>query len=43
MNNILSKIEKFFNLRFGWFFVNGNKLKKWNKFLKEKYLTEEKN
>lgn len=35
--SLFSKFEKWFDLRFGWFFVNGNKVESWNKKLDEKY------
>lgn len=31
------KFEKWFDLHFGWFFVNGRKVDAWNKHLDEKY------
>ena len=33
------KIVKFFEVRIGWFFINGRKLETWNKYLREKYFT----
>jgi hypothetical protein len=35
--SLFRKFEKWFDLRFGWFFVNGNKVESWNKKLDEKY------
>ena len=35
--SLFSKFEKWFDLRFGWFFVNGHKMDSWNKKLDEKY------
>ena len=33
----LKKLERFFDLRVGWFFVNGRKKEEWYKYLKNKY------
>ena len=30
-------LNKWFELRFGWFFVNGFKQEEWAEYLKEKY------
>jgi hypothetical protein len=35
--SLFRKFEKWFDLRFGWFFVNGHKIDSWNKKLDEKY------
>ena len=40
MKIILYTIEKFFDLRIGWFFVNGNKTNEWTQYLTKKYPTE---
>jgi len=34
---ILYKINRFFEIYFGWFFVNGNKIERWNRTVREKY------
>ena len=34
---LLRKIEKWFDLKFGWFFVNGQKQTQWQEYLKDKY------
>lgn len=42
MKVILRKFIKFFEINFGWMFVNGNKINQWNQYLREKYnLSEE--
>jgi len=28
---------KFFEINFGWFFVNGQKQERWKRYLKQKY------
>jgi hypothetical protein len=33
----MKKIIKWFELNFGWFFVNGNKQNEWKEILKKKY------
>jgi len=33
----IKKIEKWFDLRISWFFVNGRKIDEYNKRLEEKY------
>ena len=33
----MKRIIKFFEIRFGWFLVNGNKQEKWSRYLKIKY------
>tara|TARA_Y100000593_G_C4255422_1_gene309390 strand:+ start:431 stop:559 length:129 start_codon:yes stop_codon:yes gene_type:complete len=38
---ILKKIERWFDLKFGWFFVNGFKHDEWLEYLQEKYDTTE--
>ena len=33
----LKKLERFFDLKIGWMFVNGRKQEDWYKYLKDKY------
>jgi len=33
----LRKIERWFDLNLGWFFVNGFKQEEWMEYLREKY------
>ena len=33
----LSKIERWFDLNLGWFFINGMKQDEWSEYLREKY------
>ena len=35
--SILKKIERWFDLNLGWFFINGRKQEKWQQYLKGKY------
>ncbi len=37
MKNILNKIERWFDLNVGWFFVNGRKQEAWLEYINEKY------
>ena len=37
MKNILYKIERWFDLNVGWFFVNGRKQEVWLEYINEKY------
>jgi hypothetical protein len=37
MKIILRKIERFFDLKFGWFFINGRKHKEWLEKINQKY------
>jgi hypothetical protein len=37
MKNILNKIERWFDINIGWFFVNGRKQEEWHNRLEEKY------
>lgn len=37
MKKLINQIFDFFDLHFGWFFVNGNKNKRWEGYLKQKY------
>lgn len=39
MNIILSRINRFFELKCGWFFVNGHNQEQWAKYLEKKYGT----
>jgi hypothetical protein len=41
MKVILKKITKFFEIKIGWFFINGNKKEKWNNYLNRKYFQQE--
>jgi len=34
---VLNKINRWFELKLGWIFVNGRKREDWSKYLKEKY------
>jgi len=34
---VLNKINKWFELKLGWIFINGRKREKWNQYLKDKY------
>lgn len=40
MKVILEKFTKFFEIRYGWFFVNGKKQEWWNNRLQEKYFQQ---
>jgi hypothetical protein len=37
MSIILRKFTKFFEINIGWFFINGNKMEWWNRYINEKY------
>ena len=37
MKKILYKLERWFDLNLGWFFVNGYKQDEWAAYLKKKY------
>lgn len=37
MKNLYKKISDYFELKFGWFFVNGQKFESWQKKMNEKY------
>ena len=37
MNIILSRINRFFEIHIGWFFINGNYQEDWARYLKKKY------
>lgn len=37
MKNILKKIERWFDLNVGWFFVNGMKQEEWLDYIQQKY------
>ena len=34
---MLKKLNRWFELNLGWFFINGRKQEQWNKYLKNKY------
>ena len=34
---MIKKLKKWFDLKMGWFFVNGRKQEEWYKYLKDKY------
>lgn len=34
---VLNKINRWFEIKLGWMFVNGRKREDWNKYIKEKY------
>jgi len=36
-NNMLNRLEKWFELSLGWFFINGNKQGDWKRHIMEKY------
>ena len=40
MKTLIKRLEKFFDLHIGWFFINGRKQEKYCEFLKEKYPEE---
>lgn len=33
----MKSIIKLFEIKFGWFFVNGRKQERWERYLKQKY------
>jgi hypothetical protein len=35
--NLIINIIKYFELNFGWFFVNGRKKESWCKYIQKKY------
>ena len=37
MKSLTKRIEKWFDLNLGWFFINGYKQEDWQEQLKEKY------
>lgn len=37
MNILLYKLIRFFELKFGWFFINGRKQSAWKNYLTKKY------
>ena len=37
MEKMLKKLEKWFEINLGWFFVNGRNREWWENYLKEKY------
>jgi hypothetical protein len=34
---MIKKLNKWFELNLGWFFINGRKQEQWNEYLKNKY------
>ena len=34
---MLKKLNRWFELNLGWFFINGRKQEQWNEYLKNKY------
>ncbi len=37
----MKKIIKWLEIKFGWFFVNGQKQEQWHKYLRVKYKAEQ--
>ena len=37
LNKMIKKINKWFELNLGWFFVNGRKQEDWAEYLRKKY------
>jgi len=37
MKSFIKRFEKWFDLKLGWFFINGRKQEQWSEYLKEKY------
>jgi len=37
MINFLKKFNQYFEIKFGWFFINGNMQQKWIDYLNKKY------
>ena len=37
---MLKKLNRWFELNCGWFFINGRKQEQWNDYLKNKYKNE---
>tara|TARA_R110000868_G_scaffold393417_2_gene664440 strand:+ start:11817 stop:11981 length:165 start_codon:yes stop_codon:yes gene_type:complete len=35
--DMLKKLNRWFELNLGWFFINGRKQEQWNEYLKNKY------
>jgi hypothetical protein len=40
-NNLRNKIIKWFELNWGWFFINGRKQDSWTRHLRKKYGNDE--
>jgi len=40
INNMLKKLNRWFELNWGWFFINGRKQEQWSEYLKNKYKDE---
>lgn len=36
---LIKNFIKFFEIRIGWFFINGRKMKDWEDYIEEKYNT----
>ena len=36
-SDMLKKLNRWFELNWGWFFINGRKQEQWNEYLKNKY------
>jgi len=34
---MIKKLNRWFELNLGWFFINGRKQEQWNEYLKNKY------
>ena len=37
---MLKKLNRWFELNLGWFFINGRKKEQWNEYIKNKYKNE---
>jgi hypothetical protein len=37
---MLKKLNRWFELNWGWFFINGRKQEQWSEYLKNKYKNE---
>ena len=37
LNKMIKKINKWFELNWGWFFINGRKQEDWAEYLRKKY------
>ena len=37
---MIKKLNRWFELNLGWFFINGRKQEQWNEYLKNKYKNE---
>ena len=40
---VINKINRWFEIKLGWIFVNGRKREDWNKYLKDKYTPTDNN